>query len=127
LTFDTDQVNVGGVHSTTTNSSRLTAPIDGVYAVHGEANWTGCGSTGFVEIEIYVNAFASRIGVTATPTTTGACGAASVNALVHLHAGDYVILTARNTSGSAATVRGTTNEGAPDSPEFDMHWVGPSS
>jgi hypothetical protein len=58
--------------------------------------------------------------------TSTACASESVSALVHLHAGDYVILTARQITGSTATVRGTTFEGTPDSPEFDMHWVGPS-
>jgi hypothetical protein len=126
LSFDTDQVNIDGVHSITTNSSRLTAPIDGLYQVHGEANWAGGGSGGFEELEIYVNNFAARVGVTAIPVTATSGAAEGVSALVHLHAGDYVILVARQTTGSAVTIRGTTSEGAPDTPEFDMHWVAPS-
>jgi hypothetical protein len=129
ISFDTDQVNIDGVHSTSKNPTELVAPMDGLYEVHGEANWL-CGSTeGFVEIQIFVNNFAERVGVTATPVNPTACGAQSVNALVHLHAGDYVTLVARNeiSSGAAATIEGTTSEHSPDSPEFDMRWVGPSS
>lgn len=131
LSFDTNVVNIDGVHSTTKNPTELTAPIAGLYEVHGQANWFPCSGggnpTGFVEIQIYVNNFASRVGVTATPVNDTECGAQSVNALVPLHAGDYVILVARQATGSAATIRGTTSEGAPDTPEFDMRWVGPAS
>jgi len=127
LSFDTNQVNIDGVHSTTINSSRLTAPIDGLYEVHGEVKWGTGVSTGFREIEIYLGTFAAREGVNEIPDTNGLGVAQGVSALVHLHAGDYVILSARQTSGSAISIAGTTSEGAPDTPEFDMHWVGPSS
>jgi hypothetical protein len=127
ISFDTDQVNIDGMHSTTSNPSRLTAPIDGLYEIHGEANWFPCSNTGtFEEIEIYVNG-TTRVGVTEIPNSTAACVVEGVNALVRLHAGDYVQLFARQSSGSAETIRGTNSEGAPDTPEFDMHWVGPSS
>jgi hypothetical protein len=127
LSFDTNQINIDGVHSTTTNSSRLTAPIDGLYEVHGEVVWGAGVSGGFRELEIYLGAFAAREGVSEIPDTAGNGVAQGVSALVHLHAGDYVILSARQTSGSAISITGTTSEGAPDTPEFDMHWVEPSS
>jgi hypothetical protein len=127
LNFDTNQVNIYGVHSTAVNTSRLTAPIDGLYEVHGEINWRGCtASGGFAEAEIFLNDL-TRLAVTATPVTSTACTAEGVNALVHLHAGDYVTLAARQTTLGSLTVTGTTTEGEPDTPEFDMHWVGPSS
>jgi hypothetical protein len=128
LNFDTDVVNIDGVHSIAKNPSELVAPIDGLYEVHGQANWL-CGSaSGFVEIQIFVNNFASRVGVTATPVNGTSCGAQSVDALIHLHAGDYVTLVARNeiSSGAAAQIDGASFDGSPDSPEFDLHWVGPS-
>jgi hypothetical protein len=127
LSFDTNQLNIDGVHSTAINPSRLVAPIDGLYEVHGEANWPAGPSSGFEELEIYVNAFASRVGVTAIPVTSTSGVAEGVSALVHLRAGDYVILSARQDTGTAVSINGTSNDGAPDSPEFDMHWVGPSS
>lgn len=127
LSFDTNQVNIDGVHSTTTNSSRLTAPIDGLYEVHGQAKWGIGVSGGFRELEIYLGAFAAREGVSEIPDTAGIGVVQDVSAFVHLHAGDYVILAARQTSGSAISITGTTSEGAPDTPEFDMHWVEPSS
>lgn len=127
LSFDTNQVNIDGVHSTTTNSSRLTAPIDGLYEVHGEVKWGTGVSGGFREIEIYLGTFTTREAVSEIPDTTGLGVAQEVSALVHLHAGDYVTLSARQTSGSAISIAGTTSEGAPDTPEFDMRWVEPSS
>jgi hypothetical protein len=127
LTFDTNQVNIDGVHSTAVDTNRLTAPIDGLYEVHGQVNWFPCSpGSGFAEAEIYLND-ATRLAVDVTPTTAGVCTAENVNVLTHLRAGDFVTLAVRQTTGSPATVRGTTNEGAPDTPEFDMHWVGPSS
>jgi hypothetical protein len=127
LSFDTNQVNIDGVHSTATNSSRLTAPIDGLYEVHGQAKWGTGVSGGFRELEIYEGAFAAREAVSEIPDTGGLGVVEDVSAFVHLHAGDYVILSARQTSGSAISITGTTAEGAPDTPEFDMHWVEPSS
>ena len=127
LSFDANVLNIDGVHSTTTDSSRLTAPIDGLYEVHGEANWAAAPGGGFEELEIYVDNFASRVGVTAIPVSAGSVVAAGVAALVHLRVGDYVILSARQDTGSAVSIRGTNFDGGPDSPEFDMHWVGPSS
>lgn len=124
LTFDTNQFNADGVHSTTVNAARLTAPISGLYAVHGEAVWASSGA-GLQELEIYVNNFAARVGVTELQSSTGA--AEGVNALVHLNAGDYVILTARwfKNGATPTSIRGTTSETTPDSPVFDMRWVGP--
>jgi hypothetical protein len=127
LSFDTNQVNIDGVHSTTTNSSRLTAPIDGLYEVHGEVKWGVGVSGGFREIEIYLGNFTAREALSEIPDTTGLGVAQDVSALVHLHAGDFVILSARQTSGSAISIAGTTSEGAPDTPEFAMRWVEPSS
>jgi hypothetical protein len=119
-------VNIDGVHSTTKNPSELTAPISGLYEVHGQANWF-CGATnGLTEIEIFVNG-TSRVAVSATPTNGISCGAQNVNALVPLKAGDYVILAARQQTGATATIRGATFDGGPDTQEFDMRWVGPSS
>jgi hypothetical protein len=124
LTFDTDQFNADGVHSTTVNNSRLVAPISGLYAVHGEGVWASTGP-GLEELEIYVNSFSKRVGVTALQSSTGA--AEGVNALVHLNAGDYVILAARwfKNGATPTSIRGTTSETTPDSPEFDMRWVEP--
>ena len=127
LSFDTNQINIGGVHSTTTNSSRLTAPIDGLYEVHGEVKWGTGVSGGFREIEIYLGTFTTRLAANEIPDTAGLGVVQDVSALVHLHAGDYVVLSARQTSGSAVSITGTTTEGAPDTPEFDMRWVEPSS
>jgi hypothetical protein len=128
LTFDTDLVNVDGVHSTTTNASRLTAPIDGLYEVHGEVNWfPPCANFGFQEVEIFQSGV-GRVGVTSIPVSGSSCVAEGVTALVHLHAGGYVQLYARQDSGSSTpdTVGGSTIEGVPDTPEFDMRWVAPS-
>ncbi|HLJ04002.1 MAG TPA: hypothetical protein VKT31_11220 [Solirubrobacteraceae bacterium] len=124
LTFDTDQFNADGVHSTTVNNARLTAPISGLYAVHGEAVWASNGP-GLQELEIYVNNFSKRVGVTALQNSTGA--AEGVSALVHLNAGDYVILTVRwfKNGSTPTSIRGTASETTPDSPEFDIRWIEP--
>lgn len=128
LTFGTDLVNIDGVHSTIRNPSELTAPIDGLYEVHGEVNWyPPCAGVGFQEVEIYQSGV-GRVGVTSIPVSSSSCVAEGVSALVHLHAGDYVQLYVRQDSGSATadTVAGSTTEGVPDTPEFDMRWVAPS-
>ena len=130
LTFDTNEVNIDGVHSTAVNTSRLTAPIDGLYEVHGEILWkNNCNTStgGFAEAEIFLND-TTRLAVTSIPVTATSCTAEGVSRLVHLRAGDYVTLAARQTTAASAIVNGTTSDfGSPDTPEFDMHWVGPSS
>jgi hypothetical protein len=128
ISFDTDVVNVDGVHSTTRNPSELTAPIAGLYEVHGEVNWyPPCTNSGYQEVEIYQSGV-GRVAVTAIPVSSSSCVGEGVSALVHLNGGDYVQLYVRQDSGGATpdTVAGSTAEGVPDTPEFDMHWVAPS-
>lgn len=131
LTFDTPEVNIDGVYSSTGDTSRLTAPIDGLYEVHGQVNWTTCNVTasspGYEEVEIFENA-ATRIGVTSIPISASACVAEGVSRLVHLHAGDFVQLYVRQDSNGASpeVVSGTALQHTDDTPEFDMRWVAPS-
>lgn len=125
LSFDTEQVNIDGVHSAS-SPSRLTAPIAGLYEIHGEVSWVPCAPAGnYSEVEIFLNG-ATRLGAT-DGTTSDACPIQSVNALVKMKPGDYVQLYVRTSSTTSEGIRGTNSEGAPDTPVFDVHWVGPAS
>lgn len=120
LTFDTNDYDNDSMHSTSTNTSRLVAPIDGVYEVTGDVIWhpnatgtrvlyiTKNGSTDVAYTEVPVNSSGTDTGQQATTQ-------------VNLGAGDYVQLRAYQNSGSTIIISGLSDI----SPIFAMHWMGP--
>lgn len=118
LTFDTNAYDNAGMHSTSTNTSRLTAPISGVYDVTGSVVWAGS-TTGdrFLYIrkngssDVAFSAVAIAAGYTSEEATTQ----------VRLSAGDYLELQVYQGNGTALNIENFGDY----SPQFAMHWVGP--
>ena len=54
LTFDTEDYDNASLHSTSANSSRLTAPTPGIYDVVGQVGW-GTNTSGIRELELVKN------------------------------------------------------------------------
>lgn len=116
LTFNSEHWDDGGLHSTSGNTDRLTAPIDGWYLIYGRVEFAA-NSTGIRAISFRVGAtpdiyeVEQKIACTAPDLTlVGAC------CLVRLAAGDYVKMFAYQTSGGALNA----NFSAQYSPEFGM-------
>jgi hypothetical protein len=123
LTFDGERWDVGGCHSTTTNTGRLTAPKTGVYNVTGYAAWPAeisnpwflairKNGTGIFGAQWHPAAFQSE---------------GHVSAEVFLEAGEYVELVIFQNQGKAikTAAKGTSNYeyGA----ELSMTWLGSGS
>lgn len=113
-TFDT-----GGVHSTTTDPSRLTAPIDGYYTVSGEAVFSA-DPDGSRQVLLRKNDGLGPIaGGLTLATGVSDPTAVPVTTIVELDAGDYVELEAFQSSGGSLTVVASRTYLA-------MAWIGPS-
>ena len=122
LPFDTNEYDNSGIHSTTVNATRLTAPISGIYAVTGNVDWNS-NATGIRELFIRENGTA-LVAATFIPASALYTLAQEVTTQVQLNAGDYVELAAYQDSGGALSVFGA-NAGIAYSPIFAMHWLGP--
>lgn len=109
LTLDTEDFDVGGLHSTSVNSNRMTIASggDGLYAVTGQATFAA-NATGYRALYVRVNG--AQVGQV---LISGGHSAATVTilnatALVSLVATDYVELAVRHTAGAALNVGGGT-------------------
>jgi hypothetical protein len=119
LTFDTNEFDTAGIHSTTTNTDRLTAPIAGIYQVNLSARWQP-NATGSRFLAISKNGggyFASN-WIPATPATDDTDE--SVSTLIQLAAGEYVDAFAYQTSGATLAV----GDQGGDPSHFSITWVG---
>jgi hypothetical protein len=119
LAFDTNEFDTAGLHSTTTNTSRLTAPIAGVYEVNLSGRWSPS-ATGdrFLAIEKNGRGYSASTRIGAAPG--GATTDQSISTLIKLGAGEFVSAVAYQASGAALTIG---NMGG-DPTRFSMSWVG---
>lgn len=109
-----EDFDTANMHSTSSLTSRLVAPITGIYQVSGRVNWAGVAS-GMRIADLYRNG--SLVGnLVAGPNSGNNAMAQSFASLVRLTAGQYVELVLFQNSG------GAVDGGAG---EFSMHWVGP--
>lgn len=121
LTFDTNDHDNAGMHSTTTNTARLTAPVSGIYEVTGDVDWAA--SSGGPDRQLFILKNASETEVASDEIPTNSSSADTVQEIttqVNLNAGDYVVLDATTAAGPL-----TINADSDYSPMFAMHWVGP--
>ena len=123
LALNSERYDVGGMHSTSTNTSRITIPTGGggVYDIKGCVSWNNTADRdGFRQAYIRLNGST----ILAVTNTIGAVDFDDSNQMVscdwRLSAGDYVELVVFQTSGSLLTIKSTSAF----SPEFSCHWVG---
>jgi hypothetical protein len=122
LTFNTNVYDTQGLHSTTTNTSRLTAPISGVYDVSVSVIWASNG-TGRRSLSIVKGGdtfLAAGSQVVAVPGA-GLVTNQTVSTQLRLPAGGYVEAIVSQDSGGNLAVRSLN----PGSPAFEMSWVAP--
>lgn len=122
LTFDTESFDTAGVHSTSSNTSRLTAPVAGIYVITGNVHWGGTsnderlasivqnGSTTLAQVRVAQDSANEQYE--------------NVTAIVQLAAGDYVELVVEQNAGFSGTpvVAGSASES-----NFALSWAGPVS
>lgn len=122
ITFDAERHDTDGLHSTVSNTGRVTITTAGVYQLTGSAHFAG-NATGYRELAIRLNG-ATLITRARELSPTAAVGAAlNVSTAYNLGAGDYVEMTVHQTSGGALNVLTLSN----DSPEFSASWIARTS
>ena len=93
LTFNSEERDSDNIHSTTSNTDRLTAQTAGLYWIFGQVYLGGNnGNQDTPELDIEMNAGGTLIGVGHTIWRAGAEGAIQVGRLIYLNVGDYVRL-----------------------------------
>jgi hypothetical protein len=121
LTFDTEDFDVGDVHSTAANTSRLTAPVAGKYLIVASARWAD-NTTGHRTLTIKVDG-GTQIALDAVSaySSTGFALAQTVETVYHLAAGQYVEVWAWQNSGDVLDV-----QSLPEcTPVLSMSWIAP--
>ena len=117
LTFNSERFDNDSIHSTASNTSRLTATTAGVYSISGNFTMAPLGSgKGLIGVRLngsLIIAYQRFAGITATNLIQ------AIQTTYKLAAGDYVELIAHQDSGSALNVIAASNY----SPEFSMHKV----
>ena len=117
LTFDSEHYDNGGLHSTSSNTGRLTAPVAGRYLIAASVAFN-FDVDGYRRVFLRVNGSSSILRHTVMAVTVANIATdISVATLYHLAAGDYVEVRVRHTSGAALNI----NAAAGISPEFSMH------
>lgn len=105
LTFDTEIVNDGSMHSTSVNPSRITAPMSGYITLTGNLGWAA-NVTGVRQIVVFKNGAQYREIISILPTTGGNETVASFACTVPVTAGDYLELSQVQNSGGALNTYG---------------------
>jgi hypothetical protein len=120
--LDATDVDTDSGHSTSVNNTRYTAQTAGWYWVVGFMAWTNSNNQDPIYCALYVNG-SIFVGTGQCLTKTGGAGgfsALSASGLVHLHAGDYVEVWARQDTGANYTAW-TTNFDL--TPCMNLVWV----
>lgn len=120
LTFDSERYDNSEIHSTSSNTSRLTAPKAGVYMLDARMLWPS-NATGVRFMTIRLNgsetkriAAERRAAIENTETT--------ISAVFFLNAGDYIEILGYQTSGGSLTTEIGGAELAPQ--EASITWLG---
>jgi hypothetical protein len=118
LLFDSVRYDTAGMHATET-SSRLTAPVKGIYAVSASVVWSSDpDGTRFVGLKKNGDTW---IAMQTQPAVAGAPTDQEVSHQVLLQAGDYLEVRAHQSSGGPLAVIKFNAT----SPEFAMTWLAP--
>lgn len=115
ITFDTDRLDANDMHSTSTNTDRITVPSDGWYHIWGNAVFYP-NATGARVLEIRVGG-STVIGRSRMNTSSGSVSESIiVSSLYYLNKDNYVGLYAYQNSGGNLAVIAAGNY----SPEFGV-------
>lgn len=120
LTFNSERWDTDNIHSTTTNTGRLTCVTAGIYHIYGTVQFAG-NATGIRSLIIRLNGttyLASNLSI-----ASSAINEIAISTGYSLSATDYVELLVYQNSGAARNVNSVGNY----SPEFGMTYLGKAS
>ena len=121
LTYNTEDFDTANLHSTTSNTSRLTAPVAGKYLITASAEWTN-NTSGRRILILELNGTTQIMRDSVSPNNDSGIGPEqSVETVYQLAAGDYVEVIAYQDSGSSLAVQSYDKA----SPAFSMDWIAP--
>lgn len=118
LTFDTERYDTDALHSTTTNTNRLTAPAAGKYLITGHVEW-GASATGQRYINVRFNG-TTVIAQQHVINLNNTVFSQSIATIYSLAANDFVELVVFQDSGGALNVQANSAL----SPEFTIAFLG---
>ena len=122
LTFNSERYDVGGMHSTTTNTSRITIPSGGGGIYHVGAAIRFASSTAGTTrlLRLYLNGTTYITGIETSYVGGTGDTQLSTSCDYKFAAGDYIeAVVFQNTGGILAVLTASAY-----SPEFWCHWVG---
>lgn len=115
LTFDSERYDNGALHSTTSDTGRLTAPVTGLYDIGASVDFAA-NSTGYRQIALRLNGATFIAAQMGNAVASPQAHQVQVSTQYHLTAGDYVEVRATQGSGGALNITAVGNY----SPEFWM-------
>ena len=124
LSFDSEQFDTAGMHSTSASTDTLTAPVSGIYEVSAWIQWGFGGSIDSPAPSLSAIIIASN-GARVADSETISLSTNTVqnlSGLLKLSAGDTVKLTVVNADSIEATIFGNVGAGLP---ALSMAWIGP--
>jgi hypothetical protein len=98
LNWDSEYVDNGGLHSTVSNTSRMTITKSGWYFVNVYITWAH-NATGYRRITLYKNGSLNGGESTTLPVIAGQYNTQSINVIRYYSVGDYVEVKAYQNSG----------------------------
>lgn len=105
IAFGAEEFDVGDMHSTSTNSERLTISTPGAYEIKAHASFASNGTGSYRWTRILKNGTTELDSVNGPPSA-GARTIMEVGTCVELAAGDYVTLVVYQDSGGSLGVAG---------------------
>lgn len=121
ITFDQERFDTDGMHSTSSNTDRITIQTPGIYLVTGmvgfDSNAAGLRSAG-----IFMNGSTYLAAIDVPANSVGGCNLA-LSTIYEFAAGDYVTLRVWQNSGGALNVLAASAS----SPELAAIWLGRTS
>lgn len=104
VTFDSEELDTGALHSTASNTDRITIPAGagGIYLVIGRVSFAG-NSTGYRQLRLVDTGTDIHI-VNVTPVSATDATLVEISTIVSLSAGDYITMSAYQNSGGSLNI-----------------------
>jgi hypothetical protein len=113
ITFNTENIDTNGFHSTSTNTDRITIPagMGGKYLVQAQVRMAA-NTTGYRRFDIELGATGASLATSIVAPVNGSATTGTLGSVFELAAGDYIRLSVyQNSGGNLDTVTGSTGNG----------------
>ncbi len=109
LTWGSEDADPWALHSTSSNTSRLTvtAPLAGVFSVRAVIEFAS-NATGFRRVDLRKNGSSTPLCITSAGAVNGASTVVQAESMVQMVSGDYLEVFVQQSSGGALNVSATT-------------------